>query len=122
MSLARLKRDGWFDEPKQYRFKIKSLTQKDRLALTLNGKVRVASTKDSQVYDLTYLSQTEEVNINTLSVHTKQTAVMANFTEQAFLQYLQVESVYEESLLEEVIPPPPVPWYKRAWSAWKSRK
>jgi hypothetical protein len=121
VSLARLKAEGWFDEPKQYSFKIKSLTEKDRLALTLNGKVRVASTVDNRVYDLAYNATEETVSINTLPVHTKQTAAMANYTEVAFLKYLQVESVYQETLLVEVIPPPQIPWYKKLWQAWKAK-
>lgn len=120
--LEQMIKDGWFDPPKEYRFKIKLLTEKDRLALTLNGAVRIASTVDNTVFDLTYESLTETVKINTLPVHTKQTAAMANYTENQLLKYLQVESVYQETLLEEVVPPPPVPWYEKIYRAWKNKE
>lgn len=122
MSLVRLKREGWFEPPKQYSFKFNLLTEKDLLSLTLNGKVRIASTMDNNVYDLNYEANTDKITVETLPVHTKQTASMANYTEQEFLKYLQVESTYDKSLLEEVLPEPKLSWTQSIYQFIKSHK
>lgn len=118
MSLERLVREGWFTEdPYEYSLDQSKLTAKEKLALTLNGKTRIASLEDSRIYDLTVkiLNGESYIQVESLPVHTKQTAAMAGYSETQFLKLFAVESVFTSSLIKRTLKPPKKPWWK-FWS------
>ena len=114
MSLQKLIKEGWFDEdPYDYNFDANKLTEKEWLALTLNGRVRLASKEDSRIYDIKVVSK-DKVEIEILSVHTKQTAAMAGYTEDEFLKVMSVDIIKDETLLIKTLKDKKQtrPWWK----------
>ncbi len=111
MGLKDLVEAGYFSPP-EYEFNSQIISEAIKIALLLKKRVRVASLVDSKVYDL-ILQEQETIKVIPLSVHTKQTALMAGYNEAEFIKLLNCDFVENYSFLKKIeIKPVIKPWWK----------